>query len=840
MSTHPSNAPEVFVSYSSKDKHYKDDLLLQLNVLAEQGVISAWHDGSLVPGQQWNSEIVEHLNSSRVILLLISPEFLSSDYVKSVELKMAAARHQRKEACVISVLLRNVNSWQGYPFGDLKLGDLQAVPLGAKFVVDWPNPDSAFAAIASGIQLAVEQLDLKDTVLGNPRIPPPPIVEFVARKGRDGRYLLDLLKSELTQPERRLIALSGEGGVGKTTIAAEVARSLTGAFAGRLVWASAEKRVDFALSTMLDEIATQLGDKSSLTLAIEEKENAVAGLLAEAPALVVLDNFETVSPAGQPLCERFLKEKAPCSALITSRQRLPSARNYPVDGMSPDEAEEFLGRLVLQMQDPSIFSEPVRKQIVETADARPYVMEWVVAQIDQRAEEPATVLDELSRGEGDAAERIFDHSFNLPQTGEDGQAALLALSLFVPSASREGLALVAGFGEDKDRLDSAVRILRALLLVKGVDENRRLTVEGLTRSLARVRWNKDERREDLRSRFVEYFLGYAEAHARPTPEDYEALELEKYNLIYAIDLASESNDWTSVMAIRSALEEFLDVHGYWEDAIRSGRQALDSARLLGSDASVSQFAHNLGIIYQHRGEIEEARQLYQESLDIKKKLGKQSGIANSLHELGRLAQSQGEIEEARRLYQESLDIAKKLGDQGGIANTLNQLAMLAQSQGEVEEARRFYQESLDIKKKLGKQSGIANSLHNLGTLAQDQGELEEARRLYQEGLDIAKKLGDQRVIASTLHQLGRLAQDQGEVEGARRLYQESLDIKKKLGNKSGIANSLHQLGRLAEGQGDFGEAQRLFSEALAIFERLKSPNADIARRCLERVKGKVS
>src|SRR5882724_5369591 len=73
MSAHPPNPPEVFVSYSSKDKKYKDDLLKQLKVLAEQKVISTWHDGLLVPGQKWNDEIVEHLDSSRVILLLISP-----------------------------------------------------------------------------------------------------------------------------------------------------------------------------------------------------------------------------------------------------------------------------------------------------------------------------------------------------------------------------------------------------------------------------------------------------------------------------------------------------------------------------------------------------------------------------------------------------------------------------------------------------------------------------------------------------------------------------------------------------------------------------------------------
>ncbi len=90
----------------------------------------------------------------------------------------------------------------------------------------------------------------------------------------------------------------------------------------------------------------------------------------------------------------------------------------------------------------------MRQHIYETAEANPFLMEWVVAQIGA-AQEPDTVFEELAEGEGDAAQRVFDRSFNLPQLGEDGRAALLALSLFVPSASREALAEVAGFGDDQ-------------------------------------------------------------------------------------------------------------------------------------------------------------------------------------------------------------------------------------------------------------------------------------------------------------------------------------------------------------------------------------------------------
>jgi tetratricopeptide (TPR) repeat protein len=649
-------------------------------------------------------------------------------------------------------------------------------------------------------------------------------------------------------------------------------------FGGRTVWSKAEGRADFALSTLLDDIATQLGHEVLRTLAPDLKEAQVRELVANPPALIVLDNYETIAPDAKKGIEEWFA-LAECSALFTSRHGISSTRNVSIAAMSREEAQEYLERLVAQTQDAQIFSNDVRQRIYETAEANPYVMQWVVGQIDA-AQEPRVVLEELEHGTGDAAERVFDRSFNLAQVGDDGRAVLLALSLFAPSATRDALAAVAGFDDDLKRVSEAVKNLRALWLIKGIDENRRFTIEGLTRSLSGARLLKDERAAEFRQRFVGHFLSYAEAHAQTTAEDFDVLEAEKDNVLSAMDVAFYLKDWASVMQIRFALEEFLDLHGYWDEAIRSGKQALTAARHSQIESLVAALANNLAVIHQRRGELESARRLYNESLEIAKRLGNQSGIANTLHQLAMLAQAQGEIEEARRLYNESLEIEKKLDNQGGIAITLHQLAILAQAQGEIEEARRLYNESLEINKKLGNQGGIASTLHQLGWLAQDQGEIEEARRLYNESLEIKKRLGDQNGIASTLHQLGWLAQDQGEIEEARRLYSESLEIKKRLGDQNGIAITLHQLGRLAEDQGEIEEARqlysesldikkrlgsqngiaitlhqlgrlaedennkveaaRLFREALGIFEKLRSPNAEVARRSLERVEAEES
>jgi len=834
----------IFISYSHRDKKLRDELVAHLASLESEGLIARGSeptfedDRRVKAGQEeWTLEIDRTLKSAQIILLLVSADYLASEYCYDIELARAMERHESGDASAIPVILSPCD-WK-----DTSLRSLQALPKDAKPVTTWRRRSEAFANIAEGIRRVAEHYQrARETVSLSTTIPRPPAVGFIARRDEQGHDILERLKEELAPGRIQLVTLSGPGGVGKTTLAAEAARGLRAAYDNRIIWSSVEGRADFTLLTLLDDIATQLGRAELRAFVPNAKEEQVRALVAETPALVVLDNYETVAPDVQQRIEEWLK-RAHCSALITSRHRVAATINILIAVMSREETHEFLERLITQTRDPQIFSGDVRRQIYEAAEANPFVMQLVVAGIDE-AREPSAVLEELKRGEGAAAERVFNRSLNLPRVGDDGRAALLALSLFAPSASRPALAEVAGFGDDLKRLEQAVGNLHALWLIKGLDENSRFTIEGLTRSLAATHLSKDSRASEFRQRFVAYFLRYAEAHAQPTPEDYDMLEAEKDNLLSAADVAFAAEDWGSVMRMAYALAKPIDgvlsVRGYWNEALRLGDLALKAARSSQAKEEVAVLSHNVAVMYQMRGQVDEARRLYEMSLEINKKLGDQSGIASTLHQLGWLAQDQGELAEARRLYDESLKIEKKLGNQSGIATTLHELGRLAQEQGELDEARWLYGESLDIKKKLGNQRGIATTLHYLAMLAQNQSELDEARRLYGESLEIAKKLGDQNSIARTLHQLAMLAQDQGEVDEARRFYTESLVINTQLGNQSGIATTLHQLGRLAEDEGNKAEAARLFREALIIFEKLGSPYAEVTRKSLAHVEGESS
>ena len=104
----------LFYSYSHKDEELRKELEDHLSLLRRQGVISGWHDQMIGAGEEWRGKLDKNLDEAQIILLLISPSFLASDYCYDIETKRALDRHDKVEATVIPILLRPVD-WEGQP-----------------------------------------------------------------------------------------------------------------------------------------------------------------------------------------------------------------------------------------------------------------------------------------------------------------------------------------------------------------------------------------------------------------------------------------------------------------------------------------------------------------------------------------------------------------------------------------------------------------------------------------------------------------------------------------------------------------------------------------------------
>jgi hypothetical protein len=143
---------KLFYSYSHKDERLRDQLETHLANLKNQGFIDGWHDRKILAGASWAGDIDENLENAGVILLLVSADFLASDYCFNKETARALERHAAGEARVIPILLRPVD-WKGTPFAHL-----QALPKDAKPDIKWTHRDEAWTDVANGIRRAVEAL----------------------------------------------------------------------------------------------------------------------------------------------------------------------------------------------------------------------------------------------------------------------------------------------------------------------------------------------------------------------------------------------------------------------------------------------------------------------------------------------------------------------------------------------------------------------------------------------------------------------------------------------------------------------------------------------------------
>src|SRR5438128_1203057 len=137
---------KIFFCYAHEDEMLLNKLKTHLSPLRRMGLINMWYDRNISAGTYWEREIDSHLNTSNVILLLVSPDFIDSDYCYDIEMQKALEMQKEGKAHVIPVILRH-SLWQ-----KTLLGRLQALPTDGKPVTDpdWYNLDKAFFIVAEG------------------------------------------------------------------------------------------------------------------------------------------------------------------------------------------------------------------------------------------------------------------------------------------------------------------------------------------------------------------------------------------------------------------------------------------------------------------------------------------------------------------------------------------------------------------------------------------------------------------------------------------------------------------------------------------------------------------
>lgn len=145
-------AARIFFCYCRADESLRDELAIHLAPLRSAKLIEDWYDRNIDAGVEWNPEIQRALERANIILLLVSPSFMASNYIQDVELKRAMERHHEKSARIIPVIARPTE----LKYAEFKA--LQYLPRDGKPVTRWPDRDEAWLDVAHGIRKVVETL----------------------------------------------------------------------------------------------------------------------------------------------------------------------------------------------------------------------------------------------------------------------------------------------------------------------------------------------------------------------------------------------------------------------------------------------------------------------------------------------------------------------------------------------------------------------------------------------------------------------------------------------------------------------------------------------------------
>jgi tetratricopeptide (TPR) repeat protein len=845
--TKQKNAFEVFISYSHQDQSLRNELDTHLANLKRQAIITSWYDGDIKPGEELQPQIIEHLNSAQIILLLISPDFLASDFCYSIEMKKAIAKHEANQARVIPIILRSTNC-KGAPFEKI-----QALPMDGKPVTDWPNQDNAFLDIVRGIRKAIDDLVIKGVPTNQERLWNIPYERNLLFTGRENvlTRLNDALKASKTA------ALSGLGGIGKTQTTVEYAYRYRNDY-DTILWVKAESlesiNSDFVtIAHLLNLPEKQEQEQHRIIEAVKRWFKNHSGWL------LILDNADDLE-----MVRAFLPTDGQGYILLTTRAQATRriAQRIEIEEMDVDEGALFLLRRAAiidsntTLDAASIADQTTAREISQVMDGLPLALDQVGAYIEEtqsslsdylhlfqtRKEELLQRRGKLTTDHPNSVATTWSLAFEKVQQANPAAADLLRLfSFLAPDVIQEEI-ITKGASElgsnlqpvaaDPIKLNEAIGTLLTYSLVRR-NPDHTLSIQRLVQVVLKQGMKKSVQRL------------WAERAIRAVnqafPEvDYENwLRCQEYiPQVLICDALIEQWD----MSILEAAQ-LLDDAGYYlyksanyEEAEPLLQRALViREHVLGSDHPDTALSlNNLALLYHNQGKYEQAEPLYQRALTIDEKAygSDHSEVATDLNNLALLYASQGKYEEAEPLYQRSLAIYEHvLGpDHPDMAGSLNNLAGLYRYQRKYELAEPLMQRALAIRERVlgSDHPDTASSLNNLALLYDSQGKYEEAEPLYQRALAIYERMlgPDHPDTANSLNNLALLYDSQGKYELAEPLIQRALAIRERvLGpDHPDTANSLNNLALLYVSQSKYEEAEPLIQRALAIYEQVFGPD----------------
>jgi len=799
---------KVFVSYSHRDRDWLERLQVHLRPLERRGPVELWDDTKIRPGDEWRKEISNALDSAKVAVLLISSDFLASDFIAENELPPLLAAAEKDGVLILPLILKPSL------FEETEsLSKFQSVnpPSEALINLSPGKQEEYFVKLSKAILHAIEEAQTK--LVGASGAGRLPIfnLPFSRNKFFTGRD--DILKGvhKNFNAGERAQALNGLGGIGKTQTAVEYAYRHRQDYEV-VLWAGANTR-----ETLVADYAAIAGLLDLPEKNAQDQGEAVAAakrwLENNSNWLLILDNADKIEIADEfiPSCEAG-------HVLLTTRAHAMGAvgMSNELEKMTPEEGALFLLRRLRKVKKDDAL-ESATAEIRAQAEALSTLVDGLPLALDQAAafieEKPSTFEQyqtlyhserkELLRRRGKLAKDhpsvtvTFLLAFQKVADDDSAAADLLRVCAFLEANSipeeifsegakelGEALSSIAG---KPLKLSDAIEEAARYSLIRRHPEDRTLSLHRLAQDVLRDEMDDGTRRV------------WAERAVRAVNEVFPDAEYSNWlscnRLIrHAQALAPLVEkcgfDFPEAARLLNKAGHYLNDSAQYAGAETLFKRALAiREKVLGADhRDVAISLNNLAVLYQRQGRHTDLEPLHKRALAIfEKALGAEHpDVAISLDNLASLYKSQARYAEAEPLYKRALAIAEKApeAEHTRIAHCLDHLGMFYQSQDRYAEAEPLLLRAVAILEKTPGTEHLvmAHCLSNLASLYKSQARYAEAEPLLLRAVAILEKTpgAEHPVMAHCLSSLASLYKSQARYAEAEPLYKRALAIREEV------------------------------------------------------------